>query len=222
LSTTEHILLESEVRELPSPRAARRVHARVGLRSRLRRVALHLEIIDYYYLSVRTSRSRLPVAEYVLDLRFLNAKPRVSRHVAWRSLACALLAALITVAAVRFGAFESQHHWVAVLVAVAGAGAALAALICIYRTSESVTLYSDHGQVKVLEFTGSLGTLRAVRVFLARLAAHTRLATAARRRSRTEHLRDEMREHFRLKEIGTLSVEEYEAAKLRILGQHAR
>ena len=45
---------------------------------------------------------------------------------------------------------------------------------------------------------------------------------AARRRSRAAHLRDEMREHFRLKEIGTLSVEEYEAAKVRILHQHAR
>jgi hypothetical protein len=31
-----------------------------------------------------------------------------------------------------------------------------------------------------------------------------------------------MREHFRLKEIGSLSMEEYEAAKARILGQHPR
>ena len=38
---------------------------------------------------------------------------------------------------------------------------------------------------------------------------------------RAERLRDEMREHFRLKEAGVLSQEQYEASKARILGQHA-
>jgi hypothetical protein len=97
---------------------------------------------------------------------------------------------------------------------------ALAVLTCACRTHETVTVYSASGGAKLMEFTGGLGTLRALRLFLARLAAHTRLATAARRRSRAQHLRDEMREHFRLKEIGLLSMDEYEAAKARILGQH--
>jgi hypothetical protein len=38
---------------------------------------------------------------------------------------------------------------------------------------------------------------------------------------RSEHLRDEMREHFRLRESGVLSVEEYEASKARILAEHS-
>src|SRR5215469_3013103 len=221
MSATEHILLESDVREVPSLRAARKVHAQIALRSRLRRLAVRLEIIDYYYLSVRLRRSRAPLAEYVLDLRFVRAETQVSRHVAWRSMAAAALAILASALAAWFGLSEPQHRWAASLMAVTGVCAVLAVLVCVYRTSESVTLYSDHGHVKVLEITSGLGTLRAVRVFLARLAAHTRLATAARRRSMAEHLRDEMREHFRLKEIGTLSADEYEAAKTRILGQHA-
>jgi hypothetical protein len=36
-----------------------------------------------------------------------------------------------------------------------------------------------------------------------------------------EHLRDEMRDHLRLKEIGLLPAEEYETAKVRILDQHS-
>jgi hypothetical protein len=56
---------------------------------------------------------------------------------------------------------------------------------------------------------------------MAKLAAHIQLASAARRRTRTEHLRDEMREHLRLKETGLLPAVEYETAKARILEHHS-
>ena len=211
MSASEHILLESDVREVPDALAARKVHASIRLRSRLRRRALQLEIIDYYYLSVRAWRSRVPQASYVLDLRFADATPRLSRHVAWRSMAAALF--LLAAAA------AISDRLVPCLIVMGSA--ALAALTCAFRTHETVTIYSANGGAKLMEFTAGLGTLRALRLFMTKLAAHTRLASAARRRSRSEHLRDEMREHFRLKEIGTLSVDEYEAAKVRILGQHA-
>lgn len=44
---TEHILLESELRQVPALRDARTVHARIEFRSRLRRHLMQLEIIDY-------------------------------------------------------------------------------------------------------------------------------------------------------------------------------
>ena len=120
-----------------------------------------------------------------------------------------------------------QHDGLAVCTG-AIALAALAVFVCAYRTSETITLCSAHGKARLLEFTGSLGTLRAMRTFRAKLAAHTQAAAARRRASKAEHLRDEMREHFRdemrehfrLREVGVLSLVEYEAAKLRILGQH--
>src|SRR5271167_3022067 len=49
---TEHIMLESEPRQVPELRDARSSHARIEFRSRLRSRILQLEIIDYYYLSV--------------------------------------------------------------------------------------------------------------------------------------------------------------------------
>jgi hypothetical protein len=223
MSTTEHILLESDVREVPDLRAARKVHARIGLRSRLRRRAVQLDIIDYCYLSVRSWRSRTPMAEYVLDLRFVDTTPRLSKHFAWRwmlaALALIVLAAAIAARIGSSGWRSWQHDWLVPFLVVAVSGA-LAALVCAYRSSETVTIYSAHGRAKLLEFTGGLGTLRAARPFLAKLAAHIRVAAQSRRRSKSEHLRDEMREHFRLKEIRLLCVNEYEAAKARILGQH--
>jgi hypothetical protein len=78
-----------------------------------------------------------------------------------------------------------------------------------------------HGAARLLECTGGLGTFRVFRPFMAPLAAHIRLAAGARRHTKAEHLRDEMREHLRLKESGVLSAGEYEKAKARILGQHS-
>jgi hypothetical protein len=222
MPTTEHIVLESDLRQVPDPRGARTVHAQVEFRSRLRRRVLQLAIIDYYYLSVRSHSRSIPL-EYVLDLRFVDA-PRRLRHIAWRWIAFSLLliglalgiASRIDSSATRWW----QHDWLPVCVTVIAA-CAFATLVALYRTTETVSLFSAHGAAKLLQCTGGLGTFHVLRGFMAKLGAHIRLASSARRRTRVEHLRDEMREHLRLKEIGVLSVGEYETAKARILDQHS-
>ena len=98
---------------------------------------------------------------------------------------------------------------------------ACSALIGIYRTTQTLALLSVNGRARLLAFTGRLGTFRAVRRFSQQLAAHVRISVAARRSSRAEHLRDEMREHFRLKDAGVLSEQDYEVSKGRILGRHS-
>jgi hypothetical protein len=222
LLTTEHILLESDDREVPALRDARKVHARVEVRSRLRRGVLQLEIIDYYYLAVRTCSPSTKL-EYVLDLRFIDAPPRVARHVAWRWIAASLGGVALATVIVRSD-FSATHWWHHYGLALSGGVLAiwvLATWVAAYRSIETVHLSSMHGEATLLEFTGGIGTRRHLRQFIAKLAAHIRLASAARRRTRAEHLRDEMREHARLREIGVLSAEEYESSKARILAQHA-
>jgi hypothetical protein len=217
---TEHILLESEAPRVPQLRDARTVHARIEFRSRLRRRVLQLEIIDYYYLSVR-SRSRNTVLEYVLDLRFVDL-PRRFRHISWRWITFSLvyLALALGVASrINFSTTPWQR-WLPISAAVIGVWAS-AMLVAVYRTTETVSLFSTHGAARFLGCTGGPGTFRAFRDFVAKLAAHIRLAAGARRGTKAEHLRDEMREHLRLNKIGVLSAREYERAKMRILGQHS-
>jgi len=220
MTATEHILLESDVREVPDLRGARKSHGRIELRSRLRRRVLHLEIIDYYYLSVR-ERTGGRGLEFSLDLRFARA-PKLSRHVAWRWMTASIV--LIVVPALLLAAIHSSAWWrrewlpVSLTVAAAWAGATF---VCLYRTTETISMSSTCGAVRLLEFTGGPGTFRAMRPFLAKLTAHIRLASAARRHTKSEHLRDELREHQRLRELGVLSLSDYELSKTRILGQHA-
>ena len=220
MTVTEHILLETDLRQVPELRDARKSHGRIVLRSRLRRRVLHLEIIDYYYLSVR-SHTHARALEFSLDLRFARA-PQLSRHVAWRWMAASLALIVVPAAiamAIRTSAWW-RKEWLPVSLAVAALWAGTT-FVCLYRTTETIRLISTCGAARLLEFTAGPGTFRALRPFVAKLMAHLRLASAARRPTKAEHLRDEMREHQRLRELGVLSVSDYEASKARILGQHA-
>ena len=223
MQATEHIVLESDERRVPALRTARKVHSRLRVQSSVRRRASELALIDYCYLSVRTWRSRSPDAQYVLDLRFVDPALRLSRHVAWRFLAASAVLAVLAVAlAWRISASSTpwRHEWLLPLGGLFGL-AVCAALVGLYRTTKTLVLFSVSGRARLLELTGGVGSFRAMHRFSRTLAAHQRIASARRRRSRAEHLRDEMREHLRLKEAGVLSEKEYEMSKARILAKHA-
>jgi len=223
MQATEHIVLESDERKVPALRTARKVHSRLRVQSGVRRRASELALIDYCYLSVRTWRSRSPDAPYVLDLRFVDPALRLSRHVAWRFLAASAVLTVLAVAlAWRISASSTpwRHEWLLPLGGLFGL-AVCAALVGLYRTTKTLVLFSVSGRARLLEVTGGVGSFRAMRSFSRTLAAHVRIASARRRRSRAEHLRDEMREHLRLKEAGVLSEKEYEMSKARILAKHA-
>jgi hypothetical protein len=220
---TEHILLESDDRDIPGLHTARRTDAHLRFQSALRRRTVELDIIDYYYLSVRIGRGRAPLIEYVLDLRFAAPSVLRYRHFPWKWMTAATaLGALsaaglwwISVSAVPWWRSEQGAVAAALLVSTAGA-----TLVSAYRMTETFCLLSVHGRANLLELTGGVGTFRSVRSFTRKLEAHIDIARAARRSSRGQHLRDEMREHFRLHEAGVLSSEAYDESKKRILAGH--
>jgi hypothetical protein len=222
--TAEHIVLESDVRELPRLQSPRRVHASLQCRSRLRRQRLTLSIIDYYYLAVHVGRSETAATEYVLDLRFIDPSFAFTRRIPWRCVWAALaLTTAATAASAVWYATDSalrERHLLAQVSAALIAATALTYLAVAVRLLETVALYTLHGRAAVLEYRGGAGTLRRFRPFMRKLAAHVQLAATARRTTRAEHLRDELREHYRLKEDGVLPVETYDASKARILAQH--
>jgi len=220
----EYVRLETEPesRKIPHPRAARKTHARVDVPDLLRRRELRLEIIEYFYLVVRLQRARVVLSEYVVDLRFVDPAVEVKRHIALRCLVSALVFATLAVGiGLRIDSSASPDNLVAACFILAGLAVA-SAVIGIYRTTETVTVYSCYGRAKIFEYTSTLGAIRILKPFLTRLAAHIRIAIAARRPSKAQHLRDEMREHFRLHQTGALSADEYETGKSRILAQHSR
>ena len=223
MQASEHIVLEAETREVPELQSRRRVHASLQCRSRLRRRSLHLSIIDYYYLGIRVGQSGAAAREYVLDLRFVDPSFALTRQIPWRCIWTALALTAATGAGAMWYAAEAAsraRYLAAEVSATLFAGATLAYLAVAVRLVETVALHSIHGRIAVLEYRGGVGTLRRIRPFMRKLGAHVRLAAAARRSTRAEHLRDELREHYRLKEAGVLAGETYDASKARILAQH--
>ncbi len=219
----EHIVLESDVRDLPRMNGPRKVHASVQCRSALRRRRLALTIIDYYYLAVRAARRGSADREYVLDLRFVDPRFMMSRTVPWHCIWAALpltTAAIVGSVWLATGTVSSPRLPAALVVTGLIAATALAYLWVGIRLVEAVALHSLHGRAALLEYRGGLGTFRRLRPFLRKLAAHVQLAAADRRSTRAAHLRDELREHHRLKEDGVLSVAAYDASRARILAQH--
>lgn len=184
---------------------------------------MKLSIIDYYYLGVCIVQGAAAPQEYVLDLRFVDPRFALTRRIPWRCIRAALALTAAAAAAAMWFAAETQlrpRHIAALMSAALFAGAALAYLAVAARFVETITLHSLHGRAAVLEYRGGVGTLRRARPFLRTLAAHVRLAAAARRSTMAEHLRDELREHYRLKEVGVLAGDSYDASKARILARH--
>ena len=219
----EHILLESAERELPTLETARRIHARVVLHGGFRRRSMELALIDYFYLSVRTARAESVESRYVVDLRFVDPELRLERRVAWRWIAASAAFLAIAILGARDVATAAgpwwRHEWLLPTAMLCGL-AACALLAAMHLSTETLALLSAHGRTRLVAHVGSVGMLRAMRAFRPRLEAHLRIACGARRRSRAEHLRDEMREHFRLRDAGALTEAEYEDAKRRILATH--
>lgn len=223
MTDAEHILLESDERVVPTLETARRIHARLKLHGSLWRRSIDLALIDGLFLSVRTARANLLTSRYVVDLRFVDPMPRLRRRIAWRTLAlgaaCLALAILGARSIAASAAPWWRHEWFAATATLFGvaAGALFAAF---HLTTETLALISAHGRARLVTHTGGIGTFRAFRKFLPRLDAHLRIALGVRHGSLAAHLRDEMREHFRLRTAGALTEIEYEAAKRRILATH--
>ncbi len=219
----EHVCLESDETDVPDFRGARKIHASVRLTSKIRGGSVALAIFDYYYLAVHTTRPRSVPKQFVLDLRFVVCSPERARQISWKWLQAA--SGLTALSALGAWFLESspapwwQHAWLsafALLLTVT----VCAVLLCVYRTTEALALYSVTGRAKLLEFTGGLGTFHAMRAFETKLAAHIQAAVAARGHTKAQRLRGELREHYRLRELAVLSEEEYEESKERILRSH--
>jgi hypothetical protein len=223
-SRAEHISLESEP-EIPTPPrpGRRKVRSTYSLRSRLRGCETQISILEDHYLSVRTVRPRAAVKSYEIDLRFANAKPVLIRHVSWFWLALAVSLALLGGLALWLLWPSTRSGWLDPIVHVALATEAAAfgaAFMFLRRTMESLQFTSAHGAVTLVSVTGGIGSARGGKAFFVDLIKSINAAKTARPQSRPQFLRDEMREHHRLRELGVLSEDQYEAAKARILAAH--
>ena len=71
-----------------------------------------------------------------------------------------------------------------------------------------------------MRITGGIGSAKAGREFFVELIKSISAAKTVRPQAKQQFLRDEMREHHRLRELRVLTEQEYESSKARILAAH--
>ena len=94
-------------------------------------------------------------------------------------------------------------------------------VLAVRHTSESLNFTSVHGGAPLVHVIGGIGSTKAGKSFFVAMIKEIAAAKSARQQAKQQMLRDEMREHHRLRELGVLSEADYEASKARILKAHA-
>jgi len=220
----EHIHIEAEPGSVaaPTPHRLRKVRTSYVLKSRLRGCETEVSILEDHYVTVRTVRPDAHARKYEFDLRFANPKPLRVRSISWFWLT--LAGSMIALAAGGLWAtWTDAGRWsnaifLTALVTLFASGGAL--IMFLRRTVESLEFISTHGGATLVSVVGGIGSARAGKRFFIDLIKSINAAKAARPQDRPQFLRDEMREHHRLRELGVLTDLQYEQSKARILSSH--
>lgn len=221
----EHISIEasSDV-EAPARQPHRRTLSTYTLRSKLRGRSTELRILQDHFLAVTYEQSGEPARKFTFDLRFANPRPLRVRKIAWLCLGSAITLALATAAAFVWAKLSSgTTPWThpGFVGGIVGAVATIAMLfLFLRRTTESLQFTSVHGNAVLVNIVGGIGAAKAGKDFIVELIKNISAAKQVRAQPQAQFLRDEMREHHRLRELNILTQEEYEAGKARILSQH--
>jgi hypothetical protein len=181
-----------------------------------------LSILEGHYLGVCSLELRKEPLKYQFDLRFAEPTPVRSRRLPWPWLLVAASFGAFgygaLTASLSAGNSPQSSGMVGGLVAMAISIVAL--YVTLRRTTESLQLRSVHGNAALVSVTGDLGSARRYKKVFAVLSRNINSARLARPQEHPQFLRDEMREHFRLHQLGVLGEREYEASKTRILAAH--
>ena len=226
IARAEHISIEATPDDSPAParRARGRVRASYALKSTLRGCETELALLEDHFLSVRSVRPNGLPKKYDVDLRFASPKPRLVREISWTWLIVTIGLVALAGATIASVWLQSPEPWTrpgfiaALITLLVSVGTAL---LFFRRTTESLQFTSVHGEATLVSVTGGIGSARDGKSFFVELIKDINAAKAARPQERPQFLRDEMREHHRLREVGALSEAEYEASKARILRAHA-
>lgn len=214
---SSHIVLESQDEEASSLRQPEHVAAQFSFDSRIRGTSVQLTLYEEGFLAVREKYRGKRDGERLLDLRYLDPKPRISRAIAKRMAYLALGSASLT-------ALLASLGWLGIVPASAfpatlvfGVTTAIFVWLFLYRTTEQSTFHTANGRANVLALSATVGLIHAVRRAVPVLAAAISKAHVGG--DNHLYLRQEMREHYRLVQSGIISEDDCSTCTRRILRQ---
>lgn len=220
----EHISLESDGGAArPAPNTVKPL-IRFELGDEERNATSAICVLRDQHVAIETIDADSAHNQYTVDLRYVDPRPAGIRKVAWPWLYVSMgLAALTAIAWALYSLAPAIAQSIGGVYTAIGLGVlTVAGLVLSYRFSrEFVVFVSVHGRARLITIRGGLGTIRRVKPCTAEIIKHIKIARLqAASQPRQAYLRDEMREHSRLRDQGVLNELEYTNARTRILGAH--
>lgn len=217
--TTEHISLGEDFAVLAGAEEPEKIVERFEYKNRTCGKRAELILYEEGYLRVREWRRKKRVRDYLLSLRFMGTKTTVTRKLPMRVLQVAAGFAGI-------GALCSLIAWLSpwdaffVPAAVIGfAGAVLATMLFLYLAHEKTMFSTASGGAVALTLRGTADSFKRCRAMIPQIQRAIEAAQAKNVQNRSDYLRQEMREHYRLREFGVIDHDTCSDATRKILSE---
>jgi hypothetical protein len=202
---TEHIYIGDEFADQAGEPTT--IRQREYLRNHVLRTITEVTFFEEGFLKIREGNEKSLLKEHVVELRFLDSDPVVSKRIAtswlWSLLGSGALA-LSSLVALPMAGFPGYATPVAGVLAVL---AALSLAMFVYRTQVTHQFRTASGKAGVVSLTGSLGCIRRTRVMSFQVREAIARAGADSRVRDVRYLRAEMQAHYKLAETGVISRE---------------
>lgn len=216
----EHILLSSGQK---SETVAHQTQRQFRQFSKMKGYRVDYEIFNGHCLEIHVNKAHTKPVRYSVDLEFLDPTPTRLRIVDWPLLGTAfsLLTAMVFVSRhLQSSAMTAlQNPWFPAVILLS-VGACIVGLIGLYRSSDKILFYSQHGRLPLVELLNKNPTRAQFHDFLHDLVGRIQEAKKRSCPSAHERLAAELREHRRLKDEAIIAADKYEAVKRRILSTH--
>jgi hypothetical protein len=202
---SEHIIIADELYDHAIEPT--RVTREESITNRVNGIVTKLSFYEEGCLRVRQSYKGKSTSEHLLELRFLNPSAQASRRSAMQSLLLALGLGLVATLAAFILPETTYSAWTLSITAATATLALLALLLHIYRRQVRYRFVTANGEAAVLTLSGSFGCMRRTRAAVRMIRDAIASARNGQPVQDIDHLRAEMKAHYKMAEAGVISRE---------------
>lgn len=214
---SEHIYIggdETESSDEPTV-----VGKQITLANRVRGLNTELTFFDEGFVRVREHKRKKLTKDYMLELRFLNPEPEVTRRVVIHSFWAAIGMSGAALVSWLLAQFSALHSYVIPASMVFATGALVALLMFIYQSGEKLHFFTASGNVPVLTLLASLGCYSRYRSIVPEISKAIGAAISSNTLEEEPYLRAEMQDHYRLRNEGVITTKTCSTGTGRILAR---
>jgi hypothetical protein len=225
MTNAEHHVLETgvyerlELEDQPLDTGTLTVRAKHTVKDWARNAETQFVLYEQGLLKLKETQRGKTLKSHQLQLRYLDPVPTLDSHRATRVLYAAAACGGVAVLAMLLGQFAIFQTAALSVSIVAATACCVALMLAAYRSYQRTTFYTLHGRSAAIQLKAAFGSRRRMRELLPVLSNAIEEAAESIGDDMAVYLREEMREHYRLRGDGVLTPEDCGNGTGRILAQ---